>query len=503
MSQTCPDDGRLTEWISGTPCVDDDAIQSHLAECADCRLLVDVLSRQIPERPSGRDILPGDTVGPFHIKEWLGRGGMADVFRARDERLNRTVAFKVLFDSPAVQAALGEGRAMAQLEHPAIAKVYEAGALNGRAYVALEFLGGGTLRSWLSSRRSTAEVLRVFIALASALAHAHARGVLHRDFKPENVVFSSGAEPKVTDFGLASSKLQGGTRGYVAPEVLSGERATSASDQYAFGVALNEAFAGSAPIGLRTTVNRLMAKTPSQRWPSMLHVEAALRRARFRVRRAAAATALLVVLALVGLVSLAQFYANTRCDNVNNRYDNLLASLMARLPNDGSPTLKLEISRQLGQWRHFEKTQCEQRLHSEAVVRACADATLQRFESLTENASPPDLWERLATMPEVSSCATSREPGDVLSATEAASQALSEMRCPNEDAVERAAQLAQKHKLPIEATLWAELAECRSRSGNRIERQYHPTQGLVRWPEELRVERAALASGGRRARGVQ
>jgi serine/threonine protein kinase len=472
VSQACPDDGRLAEWISGTYRRDDDTIQRHLTECPDCRLVADLLSRQISERPRNSDILPGDTVGPFRIEEWLGRGGMADVFRARDERLKRAVSFKVLFDSPAVNAALGEGQAMARLEHPSIAKVYEAGSLNGRAYVALEFLGGGNLRTWLSIPRSPAEILQVFIPLASALAHAHTRGVLHRDFKPENVVFSSTGEPKVTDFGLSSSKLQGGTRGYLAPEVLSGESATSAADQYAFGVTLNEAFAGTPPIALRRTVKRLMAPTPSMRWPSMLHVEEALRLRAFSVRRVVAKAALPLTVALLAVTALGQVYARSRCEPITKRYDTLLASLVARIPSDGSTMLLGDISRQLGQWRALEKNQCETRQPSNAALRACADATFQRFESLTENTAPPDLWERLATMPDVSACATSREPGDVLSASEAAAQALTESRCPNEEAVERAAQLAQKHRLPIESTLWAELAECRSRRGNLSEAEF-------------------------------
>ena len=195
---------------------------------------------------------PGATYGRFVPLGVLGRGGMGVVLRARDPELDREVAIKVL-TSMSADAAVRlqrEAQAMAKLSHPNVVTVYEIGQLGEGRFLAMELVEGTTLRQWLETARPWREILTAFIACGRGLAAAHAAGLVHRDFKPENVLIGSDGRPRVTDFGLAGIEASiAGTPAYMAPEQWLGKEADARADVFAFCVALWEALYKARPFG--------------------------------------------------------------------------------------------------------------------------------------------------------------------------------------------------------------------------------------------------------------
>jgi serine/threonine protein kinase/tetratricopeptide (TPR) repeat protein len=208
----------------------------------------------------------------YRIISRLGAGGMGEVYRARDEQLDRDVAVKVLpsssFDDPTARARLvREARAAAALNHPNICTVYEVGEADGQAYIAMELVEGRTLSAMLHAGPLPAEhVVHYGRQLADALTHAHDRGIIHRDLKSNNVIVTPDRRVKVLDFGLAkraadsemtaavtidASLTQAGTAvgtlPYMSPEQLRGEPAHVSSDIWALGVVLHEMATGVRP----------------------------------------------------------------------------------------------------------------------------------------------------------------------------------------------------------------------------------------------------------------
>ena len=218
-------------------------------------------------------VAPGTQVGPYEIVEALGAGGMGDVYRARDTRLDRFVAIKVLSPRLAVTPALlerfrREARAVAALNHPNICTIYDVGAggADSPAYLAMELLEGDTLHRRLQGAPlPMAEIVEIATALADALDAAHAKGIVHRDIKPANIMLTARG-PKILDFGLAKAArgaaptehgepsssdaaLTGagtmvGTLTYMSPEQLRGEELDARSDLFSFGLVLYEMVTG-------------------------------------------------------------------------------------------------------------------------------------------------------------------------------------------------------------------------------------------------------------------
>ena len=196
----------------------------------------------------------------YDLLENCGQGGMGVVYRARDRRLNRIVALKFLHpaegdtaSAEALHRFQREAEAIAALNFSGIATIYEAGNWEGSPFLALEFLGGGTLRDRLPARLPLPEILNYAGQLGDALAFAHSKGVLHRDIKPANCMFNDSGRLKLVDFGLAKAlgsvdiTQPGSTVGtipYMAPELLRGEPATTRSDLYALGAVVYEMAAG-------------------------------------------------------------------------------------------------------------------------------------------------------------------------------------------------------------------------------------------------------------------
>jgi hypothetical protein len=207
---------------------------------------------------------PGLAMGRYRLGARLGAGGFGTVYAGFDERLGRPVAIKVIpGDGPAPERAQREARAVARLDHDAIVALFDAGEEEGCRYLVSELVEGRTLAQLEAARElSDRDVLRIGLALADALAHAHERGVIHRDVKPQNVIVPDAARSrrgaaKLTDFGVAhlvgdeALTLTGdvvGTLAYMAPEQAAGGPADERADLYALGLVLYEALAGANPV---------------------------------------------------------------------------------------------------------------------------------------------------------------------------------------------------------------------------------------------------------------
>ena len=207
--------------------------------------------------------------GRYEIKDELGRGGMATVYRAYDPRFEREVALKVLpremLHDPQFRIRFErEAKTVAALEHQAIVPVYDVGEEDGQPYFVMRFMTGGSLQDRISKggSLSLAETAKIFERLAPAMDDSHAKGIIHRDLKPGNILFDRTGEPYISDFGIAKiTQSQGGTvtggaiigtPAYMSPEQAQGETVDGRSDIYALGVILFEMLSGSQPFQATT-----------------------------------------------------------------------------------------------------------------------------------------------------------------------------------------------------------------------------------------------------------
>ncbi|MES3035597.1 MAG: protein kinase [Gemmatimonadota bacterium] len=210
----------------------------------------------------GVDLAPGSMLGRYRVLQCIGRGGMGSVYRAEDASLHRTVAVKVLppwlgSDAAAIDAFVREARLAARVEHPHVATVHEVGVTaDGRHFIAMTYCAGGSLRDRLQrGALPVADVLRIGAQLASGLAAVHACGIVHRDVKPENVLFAADGAVRLADFGIAhvaapavtASRDSRGTAAYMSPEQALAGDVDVRTDLWAMGVVLYEAITGQRP----------------------------------------------------------------------------------------------------------------------------------------------------------------------------------------------------------------------------------------------------------------
>jgi serine/threonine protein kinase len=220
-------------------------------------------------------------VGRFSIEGPIGAGSMGIVFRARDPELDREVAIKVTRQGgrhSTRERVLHEARALARVAHPNVVGVYEIGCHDDELYVVMELVEGETLDAWVLGREpGCAELLDVCLQAGRGLAAAHRAGVVHCDFKPENVMVGSDGRVRVADFGVATVEAGAGpglagacTPHFAAPEVLDDRPADARSDQFSYCRSVLELTAG-CPIGalLRPALERGCAADPAARWPDM------------------------------------------------------------------------------------------------------------------------------------------------------------------------------------------------------------------------------------------
>ena len=371
------------------------AIQ-HLDSCSDCRGLVSLLAREAtrdaavdtlrdpedrvalietvasldpdplaatasPDLLARARIQPqnqvGKQLGRYLLVEQIGAGAMGIVYRAEDPGLGRSVALKLLHqpDEELTERLVREARSMAQVNHPNVVAIYDVGVAEGSTYIAMELVTGTSLRQWQAVERPLVELIEAYLAAGRGLAAAHAAGIVHRDFKPDNVLVGLDGRVRVTDFGLAAvrsttelttssltappadlvlthSGMVLGTPAYMAPEQFSGGNVDPRTDQFNFCVALYEALYGHRPFrgktfeelgdavqagkirpaptgsrisrGLHAIVMRGLSVRPGDRFPAMDHLLAELGRDRARPwRRAAIASAAVAVALGIGLVA--------------------------------------------------------------------------------------------------------------------------------------------------------------------------------------------------------
>ncbi len=201
--------------------------------------------------------------GRYRLEARIGAGGMSTVYRARDETLERQVAIKLMnrevaSDSDQLERFRREARAVAQLSHPHVVGVIDAGEDESRPYIVFEYIEGETLKERIRrcGRLPIAEAVAYSIEIARALGAAHARHIVHRDVKPQNVLIDEEGSAKVTDFGIARTLDEEGltadgrvlgTTDYVSPEQALGQHVTGQSDLYSLGIVLYEMLAGEVP----------------------------------------------------------------------------------------------------------------------------------------------------------------------------------------------------------------------------------------------------------------
>ena len=198
----------------------------------------------------------------FKVKETIGRGGMATVYLAVQESLGREVVLKLLNAESAeredfVTRFLNEGRIIASLRHPHIITIYDIGQAGDMVYIAMEYVEGGDLKNRLARPMATNEALDILYAIASALATAHAKGIVHRDVKPANILFRADGTPLLSDFGIAkqlsvdieltSTGTILGSPFYMSPEQSEGQEIDGRTDIYSLGVIAFEMFTGERP----------------------------------------------------------------------------------------------------------------------------------------------------------------------------------------------------------------------------------------------------------------
>lgn len=326
----CPDPEVLDAFVRGTlPWGTRLGIEGHMDTCSECTEVVSEMARlfassQVSQGAAPRLVdaqtLVGSAtqpapdvvhVGRYQLGRRLGSGAMGMVFEAHDPQLHRSVAIKLLHphiaEGPEGARLLREARSMAQLAHPNVVTVHDAGRAGRQVFVAMERVDGVTLGAWLKQKpRGRDAVLKVFVQAGRGLEAAHAVGIVHRDFKPENVMLGSDGRARVADFGLARPSVRWvagqdesvpamhatmtidgltregavvGTPAYMAPEQWNGALADARSDQFAFCVALYEAIVGRRPFEGRTLPALATAVTHGRLQPMPRSVPGWLREA--------------------------------------------------------------------------------------------------------------------------------------------------------------------------------------------------------------------------------
>jgi tetratricopeptide (TPR) repeat protein/predicted Ser/Thr protein kinase len=375
---------------------------------------------------------PRARFGRFRVLERLGAGAMGVVYAAYDPDLDRGVALKLVnVPSKDRQAALAEAKSLARLSHPNVVPIYDVGTADDHLYLVMELVRGETLRHWIVGR-STRDILEVYQQAGAALAAAHAAGLVHRDFKPDNAVVGADGRVRVVDFGLACEaddpalavdRPAAGTPHFMAPEIAAGAAVTPAADQYSFCVALHDALASVPGAPMPRTVLAILergrAADPAARFASMAQLLRALTRATTRRRRRIAA-----VVGVAGVLGTVAFLAGQRAPHGEPPVDRLAVcdvgaselattwapgartAALTRIAGLGSygpvvaPQLERELTAHGQRWIDAYRGACRDRLRGAETESlsdrraACIQRSREAFGKLGElltNASPDHL----------------------------------------------------------------------------------------------------------------
>ncbi|MFN0253697.1 MAG: protein kinase domain-containing protein [Kofleriaceae bacterium] len=329
----------------------------------------------------------------YEVIERIGAGAMGMVYLATDRELERKIALKLHKKRTGTEQLRREALAMARLAHPNVVTVFEVGDHEGRTFVAMEYVAGTTMRAWLSAeRRTTHEILDTLLAAGEGLVAAHEAKLVHRDFKPENVLIGSDGRVRVSDFGLAretgrevpgatgigASTGIAGTPAYMAPEQALGLSVDARADQYAFCGAAWEALVGAWPRDdkptrnprIRRVLQRGLAKDPSVRFSSMRALLGALRAA--RSRRGMLYGAIVAGVALAGggaAIAWSSSDADLSCDNAGFEFTTLGLAVPARISTEQPDHVVDLVEKRLATHRNQ---------YLETARKVCAAGTIDR-----------------------------------------------------------------------------------------------------------------------------
>lgn len=424
MSETAPhaDEARLRALTRGElPRDEAFKLSQHLLDCDECSQRLTRVEAATP---------PGRTVGRYVVLDEVGRGGMGRVLRAWDPQLERFVAIKRLLDagkSDAQARLLREAQVMAKVTHPNLVAVYDAGLADQDVYLVMEFVKGSTLAQWLAEApRTWRETLRLFLQAGRGLAAAHAASLVHRDFKPSNVLVQDGVA-KVTDFGLALASsdvlpamvtspdappstggasarvtragVNAGTPEYMAPEQFRGSF-DARSDQFSFARALEQALVGKRPPRwVVDALRRALSPGPDQRYPSMEPLLEALS-PEARARRALVLQ--VVVAAVLVLGGAVAFTASRRIDCARAEFPMTaawtpqvrsgVAQALSAVPEASSQHVLSAFDGWAQRWRSRSRESCEattagsQSERVELLKRLCLERRLAFFTTVLAQA---------------------------------------------------------------------------------------------------------------------
>jgi len=431
-------------------------IAAHASLCAICR---DVIARAMPATAPGTG---APRIARYEIDRALGAGASGLVYAARDRELGRPVALKLLRPGARADRLRREAQLLARLDHPNVVAVYDVGEHDGQLFIAMALVDGDDLRRWARQPRTVDDVVRVICAAGLGVAAAHARGLVHRDLKPDNIFVARDGRVLVGDFGLARLAVELdppeapdrgsgpsaltatgsvlGTPRYMAPEQAAGAPCP-ASDQFSLCVTAWELVFGAVPfagddpaelaaailrgpvrpVGDRRVPGRIeralrrgLAPDPAARFPDVAGLVAALAH-RPRRWRWLAATALAAA-AAVGAVMLAH-QPDARGAGCAGQVDLLelawpaqRAALLAALPaGPAVPPLLAELDRQVRDLRAARLALCAARASVAAPAHACHDRLRDRraaFAALATQTTtqPIELWAAALRLPTVESC---------------------------------------------------------------------------------------------------
>jgi eukaryotic-like serine/threonine-protein kinase len=436
----CPSETAILEFLSGSPAQRPAELEVHLDRCSHCRQLTAGLLRADGAPSDGPPLTLTGPTDRYALLERIGQGGMGVVYAAFDRLLDRKVALKFVAvgaDREGSLRLMQEGKALARLADPNVLSLFDVFQIGEDVVLSMELVDGQTLAAWLDAApRTWRQVVDAFLAAGEGLAAAHAKGIIHRDFKPSNVLIGADGRVRVADFGLSlataaaipdgapternpdarltDGRLRVGTPAYMAPEQRESGVATEQSDQYSFCVSMSEALAkvSRVPRGISGVIARGLQKNPQHRHDTMSALLRGLRSAAGRRTRVGWATAALATLAFAVVLGTQVQARRAVCvDSAAGirevwnapRRSRLEASMLARQATSSQVNTVLSAIDEFERsWAATQQAACEATRvrgvsteHLLELQTTCLDQRRTELESLVgliEQAEPAMLW---------------------------------------------------------------------------------------------------------------